>query len=103
MDGLTAIPAADPRISYSDYQNRIDNGGRIGFSRTVPNEKKYNLDSPGARMRFRTNASKIVVDLLYKERTNPNRMQNGLGVYLIDGKAGERTTFERSPALPSMR
>ena len=58
MDGLTAIPAADPWISYSDYQNRIDNGGRIGFSRTVPNEKKYNLDSPGARMRFRTNASK---------------------------------------------
>lgn len=96
MDGLTAIPAADPRISYSDYQNRIDNGGRIGFNRTVPNEKKYNLDSPGARMRFRTNASKIIVDLLYKERTNPNRMQNGLGVYLVDGKAGERTTFERS-------
>ncbi len=96
MDGMNAIPAADPRISYSDYQNRIDNGGRVGFSRTLPNEKKYNLDSPGARMRFRTNARKLTVDLLYRERTNPVRMQNGLGVYLIDGKSGDRQTFERA-------
>lgn len=70
MDGLIAIPASDPRISYSDYQNRIDNGGRVGFSRTLPNEKKYNLDSPGVRMRFRTDARRLAVDLLYRERTN---------------------------------
>ena len=96
MDGLIAIPASDPRISYSDYQNRIDNGGRVGFSRTLPNEKKYNLDSPGVRMRFRTDARRLAVDLLYRERTNPQRIQNGLGVYRIDGKSGDRWTFERS-------
>ncbi len=96
MDGLNAIPAADSRIVYSDYQNLVRNGLRIGFTRLPADEKKYHLDSPGARMRFRTNSSRLSVDLLYRERVNPQRMQNGVGVYRIDGKSGEKWTFERS-------
>lgn len=90
------IPAADPRFSYTDYQNLLQNGQRIGFSRTIPNDKKYNLDSPGARMRFRCNAETIVIGLLYKERFNPQRSQNSAGTWFIDGKSSDRWNFERS-------
>ena len=96
VDGSIEIPASDARISYSDYQNKIQCGQRIGFSRLPADEKKYHLDSPGARMRFRTDSRHLTVDLLYKERVNPKRMQNGVGVYLVDGRSGEKQTFERS-------
>ena len=90
------IPAADPRFSYSDYQVLLQNGQRIGFSRTIPNDRKYNLDSPGARMRFRCNAETIVIRVLYKERIHPQRSQNSIGTWFVDGKSSDQWNFERS-------
>ena len=95
MSGLL-IPASDPRFSYSDYQILQRNGQRVGFTRTIPNDRKYNLDSPGARMRFRCNAETIVVELLYKERIHPQRSQNSIGTWFVDGKSSEHWNFERS-------
>lgn len=93
---LQTLPAADPRFHFSDYQSLLRNGQRIGFCRTIPNDRKYHLDSPGARMRFRCNAGKILVDLLYRERIHPQRSQNSIGTWLVDGKNRDEWKFERS-------
>ena len=47
-------------------------------------------------MRFRCNAETIVVELLYKERIHPQRSQNSIGTWFVDGKSNEHWNFERS-------
>lgn len=90
------FPASDAKFLYSGFQQITVNGGRVGFQRTIISEKKYHLDTPGVRMAFRCNARKIAIDLLFRDRAVPHRMQNGIGIWRIDGKSDLRWKFERS-------
>ena len=89
------IPAANAEFLYSGFQQMNVSGGRVGFQRTIVSDKKYHFDTPGIRMAFRCNAEKIGIDLLFRDRAVPHRMQNGIGIWRIDGKTNPRWKFER--------
>ena len=91
------IPASDNRIEYTDCVNAIPENGTVSFNRLpLQHGRKYNLDNPGARMRFRCDAKELSVELTYLQRDDPVRFANGTGVFLIDGKGREEWTFTRA-------
>ncbi len=92
------VPAIDPRLEYSDYDQIIKQETHVQFQRRISTGTKYHLDSPGARLRFRCNAAEISVLIEYRERNNPNRGQNDIGVYLIDGHGKDEWSFKRGQA-----
>lgn len=89
------IPPNDPRLEYSDYDQIVKTETHVQFMRRIPIGSQYHLDSPGARLRFRCNASEISILLEYQERKNPNRAQNDIGVFLIDGQGKDEWIFKR--------
>lgn len=95
------IPADDKRLEFSDYakiefypnpsvkEGKIARMYRpIGSSGTI-----YRWDNPGARLRFRTNAKKAVVHLLYSDKHKSRSARKPVGIYLIDGKSSEKWKF----------
>jgi len=95
--GEIAIPAADARFEYSDCVTNKAEGRSVVFDRTpLKHGRKYHLDNPGARLRFRCNAKTLSVELSYQKRDDPVRAQNGTGVFLIDGAGREEWTFHRA-------
>ncbi|MDA3925672.1 MAG: SGNH/GDSL hydrolase family protein [Kiritimatiellae bacterium] len=90
------IPATDARLEYSDFVNKEEVETTVVFDRTPLNHgRKYHLDNPGARLRFRCNSKTLSVDLTYERRDDPVRAQNGTGVFLVDGSGREEWAFHR--------
>ncbi len=92
---LSRIPAADPRLEYSDFARKSVADGRVGFDRVLPHNRGYHLDNPGARLRFRCDAKELRIELGYLERNNPVRARNGVGVFRIDGAGRDEWRFNR--------
>ncbi|MEI8247233.1 MAG: GDSL-type esterase/lipase family protein [Lentisphaerota bacterium] len=97
----TFIPANDTRLAFSDFARMtfIDFPGSAGkkiarFDRIAdPGGKGYQWDNPGARLRFRTDASSINVHLYYNEKHISTSARNPVGRYAIDGKIDNAWRF----------
>ncbi|MBL8995683.1 MAG: SGNH/GDSL hydrolase family protein, partial [Spirochaetia bacterium] len=95
------IPADDPRLTYSDYVqlNFVDAASGSGakmarFDRIADMPGKgYQWDNPGTRLRFRTDAAKIQVNLYYSEKHISTSARNPVGRYFIDGKSEAAWTY----------
>ncbi|MBT3376482.1 MAG: lysophospholipase [Lentisphaerae bacterium] len=103
---LDQIPADDPRLSYSDYVRLTwvpspdDPTQRmVRFDRIIGIPRKgYGWDNPGARLRFRTDASVVTVSLHYSEKHISTSARKGRGIYLVDGQTNSGWTFTSSTA-----
>src|SRR5581483_1123607 len=83
----------DTRIGYSDYvhlefvASPVDAGAKLArFDRVldIPG-KGYRWDNPGARIRFRTNATSVKVLLYFNELHISTSARNSQGLCLVDG------------------
>lgn len=98
---LTVYPD-DTRISYSDYVNLsfvtspFDASRKLArFDRLIPmSGTGYNADNPGARIRFRTDATSIQVQLYYNTLHISTTARNSIGFYLVDGVSNAAWTFK---------
>lgn len=100
-DAMRFIPADDARLSYSDYvrMSFVDSPEGTGlklarFDRIADMPGKgYRWDNPGTRLRFRTDAPKIQVQLDYSDKHVSTSARNPVGRYLVDGKSESSWTF----------
>ncbi len=92
----------DARISYSDYvrltyvTSPFDASRKLArFDRMIPMAGTgYNADNPGARIRFRTDATSIQVQLYYNSLHVSTTARNSIGFYLVDGVGNAAWTFK---------
>ncbi|PAW78942.1 MAG: hypothetical protein B9S32_06055 [Verrucomicrobia bacterium Tous-C9LFEB] len=92
----------DARISYSDYvrltfvDSPFDASRKLArFDRMIPMAGTgYNADNPGARIRFRTDATSIQVQLYYNSLHISTTARNSIGFYLVDGVGNAAWTFK---------
>ncbi len=104
------IPADDAKLVYSDCfkVEFIDAGQgakKARFSRPGQSYGRgYEADSPGARLRFRTDAPSLDVKLFFNELHVSKSARNSKGVYLVDGRlapsfsfATKQTSIARQP------
>ena len=96
----------DASIGYSDYVHRelvpspVVPGARlVRFDRVldIP-DKGYRWDNPGARIRFRTNATSVKALLYFNELHTSASARNSNGLYLIDGSGKLGWTFHTKTA-----
>lgn len=80
------VPANDPRLSYSDCFKVGFVDSAVRFQRPGQSAKGYQHDSPGARLRFRTDAPSAVVKLRYNELHSSDSFRNPVGLVLVDGR-----------------
>ena len=98
---VTLLPE-DARISYSDYvrlsfvTSPLNASNKVArFDRLLPIAGKgYEWDNPGARIRFRTDASSVQVALYYNDLHISTSARNSLGFYLVDGAMNSAWTFQ---------
>jgi lysophospholipase L1-like esterase len=105
------ITPEDPVIGYSDYVHMefvpspVDASAKLArFDRILDMRSKgYKWDNPGARIRFRTDATRIKAKLYFNELHISTSARNSSGLYLIDGviKPGEWTF--RTKATQTLR
>src|SRR5262249_52385645 len=95
------IPPDDAKIAYSDYVHMefvpspVDPSAKLArFDRLldIP-QKGYRWDNPGARIRFRTNATSVKALLYFNELHISTSARNSNGLYLIDGASKPEWTF----------
>lgn len=118
------IPADDSKLSYSDYVSMsfVDSPAGQKMARfdrlaDMPN-KGYQWDSPGTRLRFRTDAAKVQVMLYYSDKHVSTSARNPIGRFYVDGQSEPAWTFASAqketvrktetvsvalPAAPGMR
>lgn len=91
----------DAKIAYSDYMHMefIPSSGdpsaklaRFDRLLDIP-AKGYRWDNPGARIRFRTNATSVKALLYFNELHISTSARNSNGLYLIDGASKPEWTF----------
>ncbi|MBI4978861.1 MAG: lysophospholipase [Spirochaetes bacterium] len=95
------IPADDTRLSYSDYVRMAfvqspssPELNMARFDRIVdPGAKGYQWDNPGTRLRFRTDAATVTVQLYYNEKHVSTSARNPIGRYSIDGRSEDSWKF----------
>lgn len=96
----------DASIGYSDYVHMefvpspVAPSARLArFDRVldIPG-KGYRWDSPGARIRFRTNATSVKALLYFNELHTSASARNSNGLYLIDGSGKSGWTFHTQTA-----
>ena len=111
-----AIPANrmiapdDAGIAYSDYVHMewvpspVEPSAKLArFDRVLDIPAKgYRWDNPGARIRFRTDATGVKALLYFNELHISTSARNSTGCYLIDGVGGPERTF-RTKAVPVRR
>ncbi len=85
---MLKIPPTDKRVQFSDYANIEVTKERARFDRMIDAEFGMRWDNPGARIRFRTDATSITANLFYNGRHNAMGSLNKTGVILVDGKRG---------------
>ncbi|MEA3209015.1 MAG: hypothetical protein QOE70_2072 [Chthoniobacter sp.] len=102
------IAADDARIAYSDYvhlefvPSPLDPLAKLArFDRLLDIPLKgYRWDNPGARIRFRTNATSVKALLYFNELHISTSARNSHGLYLIDGASQPQWTFHTTSAQP---
>lgn len=90
------VPAADARIDLTDGLNRVPlEGGAMRFDRVIDTPGRgFRWDSPGARMRWRTNSHVTRAHLRYSTgHTGTSR--NSIGSFRVDGRADPTWIFSR--------
>lgn len=102
------IPAEDTSIGYSDYVHMEFVASPTGpgtklarFDRVldIPG-KGYRWDNPGARIRFRTDATHVKALLHFNELHISASARNSNGLYLIDGTTQPAWTFRTKQVQP---
>ncbi len=96
------VAADDPRIAYSDYVRKsvvaapFDASVALArFDRLLPVAGKgYEWDNPGARVRFRTDATNAQAVLYYNELHVSTSARNSLGLYRVDGQTNALWSFQ---------
>jgi lysophospholipase L1-like esterase len=73
-------------IDFSDYVRLERRGSGVKFDRIIEGASGFRWDSPGTRIRFRTDATEVRVKLFYSGEHSRLDAINGVGVYLIDGE-----------------
>ena len=108
---LRFIPADETRIGYSGYvhlefvpfleEDPLSSAKIARFDRVldIPG-KGYRWDNPGARIRFRTDATHVKALLHYNELHTSASARNSQGIYLIDGATQPAWTFHTKTATP---
>jgi len=99
---VTAISPDDPRISYGGYVRRElvtpsgePQGKFVRFDRILDIAGKgYRWDSPGATIRFRTDATDLVAVLNYSDFHSSTTARNGIGAYSVDGVFKPEWSFQ---------
>jgi lysophospholipase L1-like esterase len=107
-DATRLIPADDTSIGYSGYVHL-----EFVASPTAPTTKLarfdrvfdipgkgYRWDNPGARIRFRTDATHVKALLHFNELHISASARNSQGIYLIDGATQPAWTFKTKTAAP---
>lgn len=100
---LTVYPD-DARISYSDYvrltyvTSPFDATRKLArFDRVIYDASLdgtgYNCDNPGTRIRFRTDATSIQVQLYFNTLHVSTTARNSIGFYFVDGVSNAAWTF----------
>ncbi len=100
------IAADDTRITYSDYVQLAVIGAPFDaavplarFNRILPIAGKgYEWDNPGARIRFRTDATNAQATLYYSTNHVSTSARNSRGLYLVDGLTNAAWTFQTAQA-----
>ncbi len=82
---LTPIAPNDASISTSDFCAVSVDANRIRFTRPIVDGQGFETANPGARVRFRTNATLIRVRLQYTNLVTRLDTYNGVGYVLVDG------------------
>ncbi|MFA7344095.1 MAG: GDSL-type esterase/lipase family protein [Terrimicrobiaceae bacterium] len=98
----TTVSPDDPRIEYAGFVHKEfvsppDKPGEklARFDRILDIAGKgYRWDNPGARIRFRTDATAIEAMLNYNELHVSTSSRNGVGVYSVDGIFKPEWTFQ---------
>ena len=82
------VLADSPNIQYSDVARVTLSASQASFDRIINDDPIYNLryDNPGARVRFRTDATSITADLDYNGLHASGSAIEGTGVILRDGQ-----------------
>ena len=97
-----SVPADDARIAYSDYVRRtfvsasFDAAVTLArFDRLIPiSGKGYESDNPGARVRFRTDATNAQALLYFNALHTSTSARNSLGFYRVDGQTNAAWSFQ---------
>jgi lysophospholipase L1-like esterase len=100
--GELFVPADDSRLEYSDYAVLEFPADELAKERRIARMhrplsspgKGYQLDNPGARLRFNTDANKITVHLRYSDKHISTSARVSGGVFLIDGKSSKDWKFQ---------
>ncbi len=95
------VPADDTRLSFSEYarmsfvDSPLKRGAKLArFDRVIDMPGKgYQWDNPGARLRFRTDATAVTVHLYYNDKHISTSARNPIGAYLIDGESDPAWVF----------
>ena len=97
--GRILVPATDPRIQYSDALNRRESpDGAVYFDRVIDGpDRGFRWDSPGARVRWRTDSEEVRVKLRYSSR-HLSSSRNSVGSYRVGGRSEPGWTFDRPAA-----
>lgn len=99
---LPPVPVAPNSSAFtsSDYCEVSVSPDRIRFTRTTSDGQGYEYTNPGARVRFSTNASALVVNLEYTNLVTRADTYNGVGILLVDGVEVSRFSRGQGPAGP---
>ncbi|MFC5457241.1 SGNH/GDSL hydrolase family protein [Prosthecobacter fluviatilis] len=116
-DTSRVIAADDPSIGYSGYvhmelistelrefglagaEPRTTKFARFDRLLDIPG-KGYRWDNPGARIRFRTDATRVGALLRFNELHTSASARNSNGIYLIDGVTQPGWTFKTKATTP---
>lgn len=83
---LREIAPNDANLRYSDVAHVDLTPQRARFDRIVAAEGGLQWDAPGARIRFVTDALKVLARFSYNGLHTKGDVNNGVGAFLIDGK-----------------
>ena len=106
QDAMTVIAPDDSVVVCSDFvqKERVadpssPSGAAIRFDRLLDSPKKgYRWDTPGTRLRFRTDAATVEVLLRYSERHTSPTARNAVGRWYVDGRTEDAWTFRTKSA-----
>ncbi len=95
--GEILVGGADTRFEASDCVRAVRDGagGVLRFDRILEVEESgYRWDSPGARVRFRTDSRRVKARLRYTDRHRA-AARNGVGFFRVDGRGAPEWRFQR--------
>ena len=109
---LAAFPLAaleirpdDPRLEYSGFVSKTFVEGTrrnysMKFSRLIPHPDHLEHDSPGGRIRFKTDSRSIRVKVRYNGLHHPDRWRAERGCLFYGGQPETHTVFPERCLFP---